>query len=416
MTASNNPAKIIVARIGREGDGVAQSPDGPVFIPHALPGETYLASGDGTYMLSGDVSPLRAVAPCRHFGICGGCVAQHMNAETYDAWKLDLIRTAFGTQALEPTLLPLITVPARSRRRAAMTAIVHGSNVRLGFHGRRSHALVDLAECPVLVPAIVDELPVLREIIRRLASSARRETELRLDIAVLGSGLDVAITGVDKPPPVQIAASIAALARGSITRLSVEGQTVCSEGDPAFQTSGGAIVPPPGAFFQAVAEAEQQMTALVLEGVGKAKAVGDLFCGVGTFTLPLAQHARVLAVDSDKPALEALSRSSRNAKGLKPIETRLRNLMAEPLSPLELSGLDAVVLDPPRAGAKSQCEALAKSKVANVVMVSCNPATLARDCRILTDAGFTMGPVQGIDQFLWSPHVEAIVTLTRRRK
>ncbi len=411
-----NSDPLVVTRIGREGDGVAERPEGPVFIPNALPGETYVAHGDGGYVRTGAPSFHRVAAPCRHFGTCGGCIAQHMEAETYSAWKQELIRAAFHAQALEPQLIPLVTVPAHSRRRAAMTAIVHGANVRLGFRERRSHALVDLGECPVLVRAIVDALPVLREIVRLLAGSTRRETEMRLEIGALGGGLDVAITGASKQPPVEISATIAALARGAIARLSVEGQTVSSEGDPTLETSAGIIVPPPGAFFQAVAEAEARMAALIVDGIGKAKAVADLFCGVGTFTLPLAQRARVLAVDSDKAALEALSRASRNARGLKPIETRLRNLMAEPLSPLELTGLDAVVLDPPRAGAKSQCEALVRAKVPTVVMISCNPTTLARDCRILVDAGFTMGAVQGIDQFLWSPHVEAVVTLTRRRK
>lgn len=414
--ALNHSDPLVVTRIGREGDGVAECPGGPAFIPNGLPGEAYVANADGTYALASNTSSLRVAPPCRHFGVCGGCVAQHLDAETYSAWKQDLIRSSFGAHALAPTLLPIVTVPAHSRRRAAMTAIVHGAKVRLGFRERRSRALVNLAECPVLAPAIVAALPAMRAIARILALGARREIELRLEIAALAGGLDVAITGVGKPPPAQVSADIAALARGFIARLSVEGQTVCSEGEPALETSGGAIVPPPGAFFQAVAAAEQRMTASVLEGIGKAKAVADLFCGVGTFTLPLAQRARVVAVDSDKSALQALSRASRAAKGLRPIETKLRNLMSEPLSPLELSGLDAVVLDPPRAGAKSQCEAVAKSKIATVVMVSCNPVTMARDCRILVDAGFSPGPVQGIDQFLWSPHVEAVVVLARRPK
>ena len=184
-------------------------------------------------------------------------------------------------------------------------------------------------------------------------------------------------------------------------------------GDRVLVGIAGAIPLPPGAFFQATAESERMMVERVVAGVGKAKRVADLFAGIGTFALPLARRARVFAVDSDKQAIAALVAGARVATGLKPIETRVRDLLDEPLSPLELADVDAVVFDPPRAGAKAQCDRLAKSKIKTVVAVSCNPATLARDCRILVDGGFAMGQVQGIDQFLWSPHVEAVVTLRR---
>ena len=408
-----------IDRLGRDGDGVAETPSGPVFVPNALPGETFIAAADGSYLRTRDPSPQRIAPPCPHFEVCGGCAAQHMAPDIYRAWKSDLIVSAFRTQKIEITQTPLFVVPAHSRRRATLTAHVTGATVRLGYHARRSHTLIDLNACPVLATPIVAALPALREVARLLAAGAggpRKPVELRITVAALTGGLDVSVEGTGTPPDMQAAAGLARVARSAgLTRLTVEGLTVCAERDPQLVTEAGAIIPPPGAFFQAVAEAETHLTALVLAGLGKSKRVADLFCGSGTFTLPIARLARVLAIDSDKAALAALQQATRFATGLKPIEARLRDLFGEPLSAMELSEIDAVVLDPPRAGAKAQCEAIARSKVKTVVAVSCNPATLARDCRTLLDAGFSMGEVAGVDQFLWSPHVEAVVTLVRRR-
>ncbi len=410
---------VTITRLGRDGDGAADSPSGPIFVPDALPGETYAVAADGSYVRIGDASPDRIIPPCRHFGTCGGCATQHMSPGLYRGWKEGLIRSGFQTQGLEIDLAPLFVVPAHSRRRAALTAIVSGGRVILGYHARRSHTVIDLEECPLLAQPIAAALPELRGIARQIATDLvkpGKSCELRMSVAALAGGLDVAVHGIGSPPSMLAAAELAVLARrAGLARLTVEDMIVCSEEAPRLETEAGAIVPPPGAFFQAVAEAERHMAAVITAGIGKAKRVADLFCGSGTFTLPLAKRARVLAIDSDKAALAALTHASRFAAGLKPIDVLLRDLFTEPLSPLELAGIDAVVFDPPRAGAKTQCEKLVKSKVDTVVAVSCNPATLARDCRILVDAGFTMGQVHGIDQFLWSPHVEAIVTLRRKR-
>ena len=182
---------------------------------------------------------------------------------------------------------------------------------------------------------------------------------------------------------------------------------------PSLRLGDAEVVPPPGAFVQAVAEAEAAMAALVAAAAAKAKRVADLFCGVGTFTFPLARTARVLAIDGDKGAIAALSAAARRVQGLKPIETKVRDLLQTPLSAKELDGLDAVIFDPPRAGAAAQAEQLARSKVPVVVAVSCNPATLARDARILVDGGYRLRAVTPIDQFLFSAHVEAVAVFER---
>jgi 23S rRNA (uracil1939-C5)-methyltransferase len=182
---------------------------------------------------------------------------------------------------------------------------------------------------------------------------------------------------------------------------------------PTLSIAGIAVSPPPAAFLQAACEAETVLQELVVAGVGKARQVADLFSGLGTFALALASKARVLAIDGERPLIEALAEAHRRAQGLKPVTTRVRDLYLDPLSPRELDGFDAVVFDPPRAGAKTQAEAIARSKVKTVVAVSCNPATLARDLRILIDSGYRLARVTPVDQFLFTPHLEAVAVLRR---
>ena len=198
-----------------------------------------------------------------------------------------------------------------------------------------------------------------------------------------------------------------------IARLSVDGVPMLTRATPALTMAGIQVVPPPSAFVQVAAEAETVMAALAVEAAGKAKRAVDLFAGLGTFTFALAAKARVLAIDSDRSLITALGDATRKASGLKPVETKVRDLFQDPLSARELDGVDMVVFDPPRAGAKAQAEALSKSKVKTIVAVSCNPATLARDLVILIDGGYRLKSVTPVDQFLFTPHLEAVAVLQR---
>jgi 23S rRNA (uracil1939-C5)-methyltransferase len=202
-------------------------------------------------------------------------------------------------------------------------------------------------------------------------------------------------------------------AERGFARITLAGETIVERGSAVVQTSGVDVLPPPGAFVQAVAQAEAALVNAVIDRIGRPKRVADLFCGIGTFAFALARRSRVSAFDSDKAAVAALQSAVRHASGLKPIEARLRDLFREPLSPRELAPFDAVVLDPPRAGAKAQCQALATSEVRGIVYVSCDPATLARDARTLVDAGYRLGEVAPVDQFLFSAHVELVAAFTR---
>jgi 23S rRNA (uracil1939-C5)-methyltransferase len=237
---------------------------------------------------------------------------------------------------------------------------------------------------------------------------------VRLTVTLAGNGLDVALEDVPGDPSPEIRERVAREAAAlKLARVTIAGDTLYQSTVPAVGFGDANVVLPARAFLQAAPAAEAEMVRLVVSAVGPAKRVADLFCGLGTFTFPLAKRAAVLAVDGDKQAIGALQSAAKRAPGLKPIATKVRDLFREPLSGKELEGFDAVVFDPPRAGAAAQAAALAASKVAAVAAVSCNPATLARDARILIDSGFKLEAVTPIDQFLFSPHIEAVAVLRR---
>ena len=401
-----------IARLGSDGDGIIDGAQGPEYVPFALPGEVVVRHPSGTVSRSGPPSPDRVAPICRHFERCGGCVAQHMSDNIYRAWKHDMIATAFRQRGIEATVDPLVSVPAHSRRRAVLTAKSGIGTLEIGFHARKSHDLVALEECPVLVPEIAGAIDNLKALVKALP---RRAEDVRVHVAALEGGLDVAIAGgigaLDAAERARLAERATAY---RIARLTLDDDVIVTHANPTLVTPAGGIVPPPGAFFQAVAEAEAAMIARVAAAAGKSKRIVDLFSGLGTLTLALARIGRVLAVDSDKTLLAALAHASRQTQGLKPIETKLRDLFREPLSVKELESFDCAVFDPPRAGAAAQTAMLAKSKIKTVIAVSCNPATLARDARTLIDGGYVMLRVVPIDQFLYTAHVEAIAVFRRQ--
>lgn len=412
MTA-DAPIDVEIGRLGAQGDGVADTADGPRFVPFALPGERWrLASNAAPECLV--PRPDRAPARCPHFHRCGGCVAQSMSEPLYRDWKRRIVVDAFAHRGLEPEVAELERVPELSRRRAVLTARRRGGSIDIGFNRMGTNDVEPMAACAVLVPQIVAALPALAETAAMMMPSAGKEQTVRMTVLGSDSGLAVDIAGAGRKPDAALRARLAAAAeRARFAEVSLEGDVVVSRSPPRLTMSGVAVTVPPTAFVQAVGAAEARLASLIVEGTGKARRVADLFCGLGPFSLALARRAKVLAIDSESTAVAALAAAARHATGLKPIETRTRDLFREPLARKELEGIDAVVLDPPRAGAQAQAEMLARSTVPSVVMVSCNPATMARDCRILVDAGFRLGTVTPVDQFLYAPHVEAVAVLER---
>ncbi len=407
----SQPRILAIDALGAHGDGVAMPGGQREYVPFALPGEAVRTTGSGLPEIVSAPSPERRPPLCRHFGVCGGCAAQHMSDALYAGWKRGNVVAAFGQRGLEPEISPLLPVPPGSRRRAVLTARRERGRVSLGFHRHRSHDLVDIAECPVLRPAIVSGLPALRAICAALPAA-----ELRLTVLAGRSGLDVAIEGTKTRIPGATAAELARItSAGNMDRLTIGGETIVERAAVTLPIGGVETGVPPGVFVQAVGEAETEMINRVAAATHGARRIADLFCGIGTFALTLATGARIAGTDSDARAIAALNAAARSRQGIKPIETTVRDLFREPLSSRELDGFDAVVLDPPRAGALKQAEQRARSKVATVVAVSCDAGTLARDVRVLVEGGYAIESVTPIDQFLYSAHVEIVAVLRRRR-
>ena len=401
-----------ITGLGAEGDGVATTASGaPVFIAQALPGETWRVE-EGYPPEPVTLLAERRRPPDQHDEPCGGCVARHMPLAMYHEWKRDLLVRALLSQRIETEVGALVTVPEHSRRRATFNTQRVGRVMRVGYHGRRSHDLVAAEDCPALDARIVALLPAMSELAGIIA--AGRDETPRIAVTLTDTGADIDVEGIERALDATARSLIGKIAAtAKLARVSVGGVPVIERAAPTLHFAGKAVIPPPGAFLQAVPQAEQAMIDLVTAALGKSKHVADLFSGLGTLTLPIARKARVAAFDADRVAIAALADALRRNQGLKPVTAQPRDLFRDPLAPMELKDFDAVVLDPPRAGAKSQCERLVQSKIKRVVMVSCNPATLVRDLRILIDGGFHLDAITPIDQFLYSPHLEAVAALTR---
>jgi len=414
---NNSIADAVITRLGTHGDGIADTPSGPLYVPFTAPGDHIRCTRAGARGLLTEIvtpGPERIAPLCRHFTVCGGCLTQHVSAAAQALWKTALVRTALSQHGIEGPIADIIAAAPHSRRRAVFAARRTNAGVVFGFHEPAGHVIVDLAECPILVPAIASRLDGLRALAGALLS---RSGEARFTVADTDTGVDVDVADTKPSFSVEERSAIAGLARAAaIVRLSIAGVPVFETAEPSLTFGRARVALPPGVFLQAVPSAEAAMTALIVKACGKAKRIADLFSGIGTFTFPLAARAEVSAFDSDKPAIEALLAAVKHSSGIKPVTARVRDLYSDPLSVRELSGFDAVVFDPPRAGAGAQAERLAKAQVPVVVAVSCAPGTLARDVRTLIDGGYVLDSVTPVDQFLFSPHVEAVAVLTRLRK
>lgn len=410
-----SPARTLtIDHAGAQGDGRAREQERWVSVPFTLPGESVEVSGEGDRLTLERVlapSPDRIAPACRHFTRCGGCTLQHMAPASYAAFKRDLIIRSLKARGLEAEVADTWITPPASRRRAAFSARKSGKAITLGFHGRKSHDLIALEECPVLRPPIVAAIPKLKDILALLFTG---KEELSVLVTDTTTGLDLHITGLAKDiKPLARAEATSAALRAGFARVSLEGADVLTERAPRLPVGAASLLPPPGGFLQASAEAEAEMARLVLDHIQGAKRSADLFSGCGTFALRLAEHMPVYAAESGRAAIEALRAATSAAPGLHPVTAEVRDLFRNPVSAPELARFDALVLDPARAGAAAQSAEIAKSSVPRVAYVSCDPATLARDLRTLADGGYRLLRVHPIDQFLWSAHVEAVALLEK---
>ena len=407
---------LVIERVGAQGDGVAA---GPVFVGETLPGERVRAkvSGDrGELAKVLQPSADRTTPPCPHFGACGGCALQHWEPPPYLAWKVEQIRLALAWERLETEFAPAFAAQPGSRRRLALHARPgRAGEAQIGFKARRSWKLTPIEVCPVADPRLVAAFPALRRLAAPLFEHAKSAPTLHTTLTE--TGLDVDITGVERRTGALSADAQArvaeAAAAADFARVTLNGETLYQARQPMVRAGAAMVALPPGAFLQAVAEAEAAMAAFAVEALAGAKIVADLYCGVGAFALRLAEHATVTAYDVSEPATRALASAQGAASRLKAITAGARDLVRRPVLAMELDKVDAAVIDPPRAGAAEKHHQIAASRLARVVSVSCNPVTFARDARILTDAGFTLQRVLPVDQFLWSPHAELVGVFER---
>ncbi|WP_439573428.1 class I SAM-dependent RNA methyltransferase [Phreatobacter sp.] len=401
---------LTISHVGHRGDGVAEGR----FVPFTLPGEVVEVEGEAERAAPVRIvspSPDRVAPPCPHFGTCGGCALQHWARAPYLDWKRDLVAAALRQHGLVADIAPTIDAHGEGRRRVAFHARRgDGPRPTVGFAAARSHAIIAIDACPLLAPGLGGALAAARRIATTLEGVAK---PLDLQVTAAAQGLDMDLRGAGRLSERERLRLIEAAGAAGLARLTNHGSLVMQREQPVVLVDGLAVPLPPGAFLQATEAGETTLARLVLGAVGKAKAVADLFCGVGPFALRLARQARVLAIDADAPAIAALAAATRTASGLKPIRAEARDLFRRPLLAAELKGLDAVVFDPPRAGAEAQAKLLAKADIGRIVAVSCNPATFARDATILAAGGWKPGTLTPVDQFRWSAHVELVADFTR---
>lgn len=420
---------VAVSALGRQGDGIAGTEDGRLFIPYAAPGDVLRVQlpHKRAKTMRVDIVEVLTAGPdrqdpvCAHFSHCGGCAVQHVRASAYTGWKRSLVCDALARRGIDASVVQdVVPGDVGRRRRTRLHARLTATGIILGYLSARSHHIVAVTECPVLVPEIVAILDPLRLL---LARSMTHGQEAVVSVTRCKNGLDMtlalgeSLTLEDRERIVSFANKndLARLSWCSLVRgKSGETETVIRRSPSTINYAGIDVEIPPDAFVQPTAEGETVLRHAVLSTVSGATRVVDLFAGCGSFSLPIAASgSHVLAVDSCANQLTALDLGARRANLGEFVRTQVRDLNRQPLMDPDLADYEAVILDPPRAGAMIQAKILADSPVAAIVYVSCNPASFARDARALIDGGYDLQTLLPVDQFLFSSHIELVATFRK---
>lgn len=404
---------LTIDRLSLLADGVAHGLDGTVHVAMALPGEVIEGTAENGRIAAPSIltpSPDRVKAPCPHYRACGGCLLQHASESFVAGWKAQVVETALAGRGIAARVARVETSPEFSRRRATFSGRRTKKGTLVGFHARASDTVVEVPQCRILRPELLAVLPALQAM---TAAGASRKGEISFAVTLSEAGLEVAAKGGKEMEPTLFQTLAGLAEQQDFARMSWEAETVAAR-RPALQSFGAARVnPPPGAFLQATAAGEAALVAFVRESTRGALKIADLFAGCGTFALPLAATAEVHAVESEAAMLMALDKGWRGAQGLRLLTHEARDLFRRPLLPDEIDRFDAVVIDPPRAGAEAQVVEIAASKLRNLTYVSCNPVTFARDAEKLVQAGFALADVIVVDQFRHSAHIELAASFRR---
>jgi len=413
-----------ITDIGANGDGVARTENGEVvFVPFTATGDLVMAevAKDHDGILRGKItsvmvkSPMRAVPPCRHFGICGGCALQHINEESYRVYKKNLVVTALQKAGIVlPDVVEARFIPPMTRRRANFAARIVKGKAILGFHERKSGNIRDVPDCLLLHPSLKDMVDKVKTFLPTLIDEGKKidvliqQVEGHCEIGLTGQIGKARQSSYEQHEAIADFVNGLGLARLSRRDRDFNPYETLLEVHPLVKNFGAITVNvAPGAFLQPSEEGEDVLVELVTENIAHEKKVADLFCGNGTFTGPIFPGRDIVAADNATDAIASLRKSGVNA-----IE---RNLFKEPMSVKELAGVEAVILDPPRAGASSQVHALSDTAIPKIIYVSCNPQSFAKDAAVLQQGGYDLTKLAIVDQFIWSPHTELVGVFTQKR-
>jgi 23S rRNA (uracil1939-C5)-methyltransferase len=423
MTNLSDLRLVTIESLAHGGDGIAMDDGQKIFVPYGLPGDKVrIKINDqksqqvwGRILDVVETAPLRITPPCVHCFDCGGCALQHMRLDAYQAWKRDITLERLKRAGMTPkTLHDYVAIAPKTRRRAEFAVKRERGKVVVGFNRNHADHVVDIKECHVVIDAITAILPSLRTMMDILLTDTR---EADVSVTQLDTGLDVLITAPLEMNLLMHEALGEFVASHDIARISLRANDrneseILLQPKPAKLTVGGVVIDPaPGSFLQPSRDGEQALINAVMRGAAGAKNIIDLFSGLGTFTFPLSKQAKVHAVDVDGPGVRAMVA----AMGGRDITFEARNLYREPISGAMLRDYDAIVFDPPRAGAKGQAKHIVDSGVPLIIAVSCNPASFVTDCAGLLDEGYTLTDLTIIDQFVWTSHVEVVGIFKQNR-
>lgn len=391
-----------ITAMGTRGEAIAQTAAERVFVPYALPGERIEARIDGQ---RGEIDVIMTpsadrVAPfCRHFTRCGGCQLQHWRDLPYRAWKRDLLVMALARAGIEAPVGDLADAHGKGRRRVTLRATPQGA----GFTAWKSHDLEIVETCPILVPELEQGPAIAAAMSRHLGGNAE------VLITATATGLDVALTAGTRLKP-----DFAGLARKfDLARVALNGEVLILRRAPVIEIGAARLELPVAPFLQPTVLGEETLAGPVTAALAPARRVADLFSGVGTFALRLAEHSQVFAVDADARAVAACDKALQATPGLRRLGTETRDLFRDPLTAKELEKFDGLVFDPPRAGAEAQAREIAKTKIKRVVAVSCDPTSFAHDAAILIAGGYRLESVTPVDQFRYTAHLECVGVFRR---